>query len=287
MSEPSRLLAVGTHPDDAEYPAGGLAALYRRQEREVRFLSMTDGPTGRHRLSGTALINRRRAEAAEAAEPFGISWEIWDEPDGRLTAKLACRESLIRAIRRFRPDLVLTHGPNDYHPDYRATSLLVQDSAYLLTAPALCADVSHLARDPVIAYLADEFQRPYPFEPSVIVDVGAVWDQKIRLLHVHALQFYVWLPHNRNYADQVPENNADRLACLSWDTAARARCRRIGSVRRSPPATARFGARRCTSSKASRDPNPALPWTSTRFAGSLRPRCLASSRRGNQYMFIC
>jgi LmbE family N-acetylglucosaminyl deacetylase len=101
--------------------------------------------------------------------------------------------------------------------------LLVQDSAYLLTVPALCADVPHLPRDPVIAYLADDFQRPYPFEPSVVVDVSTVWDQKIRLLHAHASQFYEWLPYNRNYADQVPENDQDRLDWLSRDMAARAR----------------------------------------------------------------
>jgi LmbE family N-acetylglucosaminyl deacetylase len=223
MSEPLRLLIIGAHPDDAEYRAGGLAALYRRQGHEVRFLSLTDGSAGHHRLSGAPLIARRRVEASDAAESLGISWEIWDEPDGRLVASLACRERLIRTIRRFRPDLVLTHRPNDYHPDHRATSLLVQDSAYLLTVPALCADVPHLPRDPVIAYLADDFQRPYPFEPSVVVDVSSVWDQKIRLLHAHASQFYEWLPYNRNYADQVPENDQDRLAWLSRDMAARAR----------------------------------------------------------------
>jgi LmbE family N-acetylglucosaminyl deacetylase len=111
---------------------------------------------------------------------------------------------MIRAIRAYRPDLVLTHRPNDYHPDHRTTGQLVQDAAYLLTVPALCPDVPHLPRDPVIAYLSDDFTRPYPFEPTVVVDVAPAWDAKVAMLHAHASQFYEWLPYNGGYAPRSP-----------------------------------------------------------------------------------
>src|SRR5262249_14151366 len=159
-------------PDDAEYKAGGLAALYRRRGHEVRFVSVTDGSAGHHRTAGPALAGRRRAEAEEAGKALGIGYEVWEHPDGRLEPSLPLREQVIRLVRSFRPDLVLTHRPNDYHPDHRVTAQLVQDAAYLLTVPALCPDVPHLRRDPVIAYLSDEFTRPCPFEPTAVVDVG-------------------------------------------------------------------------------------------------------------------
>ena len=132
MPDPLRLLVIGAHPDDAEYKAGGLAALYRRLGRDVCFVSMTNGESGHHEITGPPLVHRRRAEATAAAQVVGLRYDILDNPDGRLEATLPRREELIRLIRSYRPDLVLTHRLNDYHPDHRATSTLVQDAAYLL-----------------------------------------------------------------------------------------------------------------------------------------------------------
>ena len=117
MSEPLRLLVIGAHPDDAEYKAGGLAAIYRKAGHAVRFVSVTDGGAGHHLVSGWELVDRRRAEAAEAGAALGIESEVWDHPDARLEPTLERREQVIRAVRSYRPDLVLTHRPNDYHPD--------------------------------------------------------------------------------------------------------------------------------------------------------------------------
>ncbi len=215
MSDSLRLLVIGAHPDDAEYKAGGLAALYRKLGHDVRFLSATDGSAGHHQMSGPPLADRRRKEAEAAANRLGLSYEIWDEPDGFLECSLARRERMIRAIRNYRPDLVLTHRPNDYHPDHRATSLLVQDAAYLLTVPAICPDVPHLRRDPVIAYLSDDFSKPDPFVPDVVVEITDAWNEKIDLLHAHESQFYEWLPYNHGYEAEVPHGEAPRRAWLS------------------------------------------------------------------------
>ena len=160
-------------------------------------------------------MERRRHEATAAGATIGIEYDVWDLPDGRLEPTLAARERVIRAIRSYRPDLVLTHRPNDYHPDHRATSQLVQDAAYLLTVPAICPDVPHLRRDPVIVYLSDDFSRPCPFEPDVVVDIAETWEQKIGMLHEHTSQFYEWLPYNHGYEELVPTRSEARRAWLS------------------------------------------------------------------------
>jgi LmbE family N-acetylglucosaminyl deacetylase len=208
-------MVIGAHPDDADYKAAGLAALYRRLGHEVLFVSVTDGSAGHHRVAGLPLAARRRTEAAAAAATLGLAYEVWDHPDGRLEVSLGAREQMIRAIRRFRPDVVLTHRLNDYHPDHRATSQLVQDAAYLLTVPAICADVPYLQRDPIIAYLSDDFTRPCKFTPDVIVDISSVWDAKIAMLDAHASQFYEWLPFNGQYEGEVPATPEARRAWLS------------------------------------------------------------------------
>ncbi|MCS6975752.1 MAG: PIG-L family deacetylase [Gemmatales bacterium] len=215
VGEPLRLLIVGAHPDDAEYYAGGLAALYRRAGHTVKMVSFTNGDAGHFRMRGPELAARRRAEAESAAAVIGGTYEILDLPDGKLQPTLENRWRMIRLLREFQPDLVLTHRPCDYHPDHRAVSQLVQDAAYLVTVPAVVPEVPHLASDPVIAYLPDDFRKPYPFEPTVFVAVDEVVHQIVDMLHCHASQFYEWLPYNRGIADQVPTTDEERKAWLA------------------------------------------------------------------------
>ena len=177
---PLRLLIIGAHPDDADYSAGGLAALYRQGGHVVKMISMTNGCAGHHQAAGPELVRRRRLEAAAAGQVIGATYDVLDHPDGELLPNLENRHSVIRLIRSFKPDLVLTHRPNDYHPDHRYTSQLVQDAAYMVTVPAVVPDTPHLLRDPVICYLPDDFQKPYPLVPSVVVDVGPVVDRDHR-----------------------------------------------------------------------------------------------------------
>src|SRR5262249_6951039 len=193
---PLRLLIIGAHPDDADYHAGGTAAYYAAAGHTVKMVSLTNGDAGHHLLRGPELARRRKAEAAASGAVIGASDEVFDNPDGWLQPSPQARTQVIRLIRSFQPDLVLTHRPNDYHPDHRYTSQLVQDAAYMVTVPAVVPDTPHLARDPVIAYLPDDFQKPTPFRPDVVVDVGGVVEQVVTMLHCHRSQFYEWLPYN-------------------------------------------------------------------------------------------
>ena len=211
---PLRLLILGAHPDDADYSAGGTAALYRRHGHVVRMVSLTDGGAGHHEQAGPGLVKRRRAEAAAAGAVIGAEYLVLDQPDGALQPTLENRRAVIRMIREFRPDLILTHRPNDYHPDHRYTSQLVQDAAYMVTVPAVAPEVPHLDRNPVIAYLPDEFQRPYPLSPTVAVDVGPVLESIVDMLHCHVSQFYEWLPFNVGAPHLVPASDAERRSWL-------------------------------------------------------------------------
>ena len=209
-----RILVLGAHPDDADYKAGGTAARWRKLGHEVKLVSVTNGGAGHQTLRGEALVARRRAEAQAAGAVIGASYDVLDYPDGGLMPTLEVRHQIIRLIRGFRPDLILTHRLNDYHPDHRYTSVLVQDAAYMVTVPAVCPDTPHLERDPVILYLSDDFKKPAPFSADVVVDIGAEIDALINMLHFHASQFYEWLPYNGGYASHVPDGDAARRQWL-------------------------------------------------------------------------
>jgi LmbE family N-acetylglucosaminyl deacetylase len=215
------LLVIGAHPDDADYHAGGTAALYRLAGHAVKMVSLTNGDAGHQSLRGTQLAERRRQEAAACGALIGATYEVLDNHDGELLPSLENRRQVIRLIRSFQPDLVLTHRPNDYHPDHRYTSQLVQDAAYMVTVPAIVPEVPHLGANPVIAYLPDDFQKPYPFQPAVVVNVDDVFEQIVAMLDCHVSQFYEWLPYNTGRLDEVPRDNRARRDWLARRVAAR------------------------------------------------------------------
>jgi LmbE family N-acetylglucosaminyl deacetylase len=200
------LLILGAHPDDAEFRAGGLAAIYRSLGHTVKMVSVTDGGAGHHAMNGPELIARRHKEAADAAAIIGAHHEVWEYPDGSLQPTLEVRERIIREIRTFGPDLVLTHRPDDYHPDHRAVGHAVRDASYLVTVPLVVPEVPILRKDPVVAYLYDHFTKPYPFQPDAVVDVTAHLGKIHAMLAAHESQLFEWLPFNRRERDNVPND---------------------------------------------------------------------------------
>jgi LmbE family N-acetylglucosaminyl deacetylase len=213
--QPLRVLVIGAHPDDADIKAGGTAARWCALGHVVRLVSLTNGQAGHQTQHGPELARRRAAEAQAAAAVIGATYEVLDHPDGELDDRRDNRLRVIRLVRAFRPDLVITHRSTDYHPDHRFTGLLVQDASYLLTVPAICPEVPHLERSPVILYFSDAFKKPCRFEPHVVVDVEAEYERLVGMLHCHRSQFYEWLPYNAGYLDQVPAGEAERRAWLA------------------------------------------------------------------------
>jgi LmbE family N-acetylglucosaminyl deacetylase len=200
------ILAIGAHPDDCDVKVGGIAIKYARAGHQVKFVSMTNGDAGHFEIGGRALAKRRYDEAQCAAQVAGIEYQVVDTHDSQLLPTLENRWLVVRIIRDFRPHLVVTHRPNDYHPDHRYTSQLVQDAAYTVTVPQVVPLTAHLPHNPVIAYMSDGFQRPYPFSPDVAIDVDDAIDAKFDMLNCHTSQFYEWLPYNRGILHQVPND---------------------------------------------------------------------------------
>lgn len=209
-TDPLRILIIGAHPDDPDYSVGGTAALYARQGHLVKLVSLTNGDAGHHEEGGAPLAWRRRKEAAAAGTALGVEYITLDIHDGALLPTLENRNIVIALIREFQPDLITVHRPNDYHPDHRYASQLVQDASYMVTVPNVVSHVPHLRTMPVIVHSWDHFQKPYPFQPDVVVAIDETVEQKVNALHCHTSQMYEWLPYNGRYLEEVPADQSQR-----------------------------------------------------------------------------
>ena len=85
---------------------------------------------------------------------------------------------------------MISHRPNDYHPDHRYTGVLVQDSAYMVAVPFFCPDTPPLKRNPVFLYYSDGFQKPNPFTADIAVAIDDVIDKKLDAVDALVSQVY-------------------------------------------------------------------------------------------------
>lgn len=212
---PLRIIAFGAHPDDSELKAAGVAAKWAAQGHKVKFVSMTNGDIGHFSEAGGPLALRRRAEVEACAKRLGIETEVLDIHDGELMPTLENRRTVVRLIREWQADVVLFHRTNDYHPDHRYTGVLVQDAAVLVAAPFFMPYTPPLKRNPVLLQYSDPFRKPTPFEPTLVVGIDDVADQKWACLAAMPSQFADADSWQARYRADVPNDPATRAAYIA------------------------------------------------------------------------
>jgi LmbE family N-acetylglucosaminyl deacetylase len=204
QNNPVRVIVFGAHPDDCDLDAGGIAIKYVKMGHKVKFVSMTNGDAGHQSMGGGALAKRRMAEAQEAGRRFGVEYTVLDNHDGELMPTLENRLKVIREIRNWKADIVITHPPNDYHPDHRYTSLLVQDASFMVIVPNVAPDTPPLKKNPVFFWSNST-------DPDIAIDIDSEAEQKIYAASAHESQFFEWLPWLDGTLDKVPKTEEDRL----------------------------------------------------------------------------
>ncbi len=204
---PIRVIVFGAHPDDCDLTAGGTAIKFAKLGHKVKFVSMTNGDAGHQSMGGGALAKRRMEEAKEAGRRFGVEYTVMDNHDGELMPTLENRLKVIREIRNWKADIVITHRLNDYHPDHRYTSTLVQDASFMVIVPNVAPDTPPLEKNPVFFY-------PNTTEPDIAIDIDNELQQKIFAVSAHESQFFEWLPWINGTLEKVPQGKDERLKFL-------------------------------------------------------------------------
>lgn len=186
-------MLVAPHPDDPEMGAGGTVARWTAEGKEVYYIICTNGDKGSAdpQMTSERLARIRREEQQAAARTLGVKEVIFlDYPDGGLEDTPQFRGDIVRLIRQYKPQTVMTADPHReymYHRDHRITGRVVMDAVF----PYARDRLSYPEHEKM--GLAPHKVREIYFwtapNPNYLIDVTAVFQKKIDAVCCHLSQF--------------------------------------------------------------------------------------------------
>lgn len=194
---PESAMVVVAHPDDAEFMVAGTVARWTRAGTRVVYVVVTKGDKGSDdpAMSPERLARIREEEQRAAAGLLGVDEVVFlGYPDAYLQYTLDLRRDLVRVIRRYRPEVVVTFDPttrffrNAYtnHPDHRVTGDATVDAVYPAARDRLT--FAELLVEGLEPHKVRELWLGTTHEPNLWVDIGSVLDLKRRALLAHPSQ---------------------------------------------------------------------------------------------------
>lgn len=187
-----RYLWIVAHPDDAEFSSAGTIHKLSSEGKDIVIIQVTSGDRGTTDESFTpeTLSATREREECEAARRLGVRHvEFLREGDGHVFPTIELREKIVRMIRTFQPDVLVTHDPfRPYalHPDHRAVGITAHDCVYPLARDPLYFPEHRDAgiqphKTAEIWYFGSE-------APDHVVDITGHFDAKVHALMAHVSQ---------------------------------------------------------------------------------------------------
>jgi LmbE family N-acetylglucosaminyl deacetylase len=198
------VLAIGAHGDDIEAFCAGTLALYRKQGHTVVMCVVTDG-RGRPGGNPDDIAAIRKKEAQNAADIIGADLVWMGIPDGDLRVDEASRHEFIEVMRRVSPDIVITHPPQDYHPDHTGTNQLVLDAAQVSRTANYRSALPPIRKPMPVAFMDAEFG--IDFTPEDYVDISETYETKVKMVLAHVSQHMPATHYDPNFVMPPIEDN--------------------------------------------------------------------------------
>jgi bacillithiol biosynthesis deacetylase BshB1 len=180
------LLVLAVHPDDAELGCSGTILKHIAEGRKVGIVDFTRGELG---TRGTA--ETRDEEAAESAKILGLAArENLKFRDGFFLNDETHQLEVIKMIRKYRPDIVLSNALHDRHPDHGRAGDLANDACFYSglskVETSLNGEQQQAWRPSlVLQYIQDRYMKP-----DIIIDITPYFEKKIACIQAFKTQFY-------------------------------------------------------------------------------------------------
>jgi bacillithiol biosynthesis deacetylase BshB1 len=177
------ILAVFSHPDDAELSVAGTLIKLKSLGYRTGVLDMTRGEMG---TRGTPEIRKQEAEDAARIMKLDVRLNL-EQPDGRVWLTEESRTAMVRVLRKLKPKIVLTHNTDDPHPDHAHTAQIVREGARLSSMRKYDeAENLGTIKVPIVAHTLHSRR----VVPTFIVDISDFLEEKMNAIRAHASQFF-------------------------------------------------------------------------------------------------
>jgi LmbE family N-acetylglucosaminyl deacetylase len=209
----TRVIVIAAHPDEADEYAGGTGALFAEMGNAVKFVSLTNGDAGHWQMTKDALTKRRYNEAKEAGKRLGVEYDVLNYHDGELENSIQLRKDVVKLIREWKADIVISFFPADgEHPDNMNAGKVVQEAAgFIANVPLFMPEVPCLAKSPVFLYMRDFYTRQLPHQFNIVIPIDETIEKKYASFDAHASQFYEFAPYQKGILNEVPKTPAGRI----------------------------------------------------------------------------
>ena len=187
----ARILAIHAHPDDVEILAGGTLALLADRGHQISIVTFTPGDCGSRDLPSDEIAAVRRREAAAAAAHVGADYTCLEFRDLCVFNDDPSRRRVTEALRRARPDIVLTASPVDYMCDHEIASALVRDTCFAAPIRNYATESAPLDAIPHLYFMdpmGGKDRKDVVVRPDFVVDVTTTFERKRAMLAEHASQ---------------------------------------------------------------------------------------------------
>jgi len=198
------ILAVGCHPDDLEIGCGGTLAKYVKQGHNVYMCHVANGNMGHKIIMPDELAKIRTKEAENAGKIIGalevINLDVGDLKVNSYNEEVVMK--LIEVIRYTKPDVIITHGPDDYMKDHVEVGKMVFDASFSATIPHMETKSSYIPATVPIYYM--DTLAGVNFLPEEYVDISDTIEIKLEALRCHESQIKWMLEHDKiDFIDYV------------------------------------------------------------------------------------
>lgn len=191
------ILAVGCHPDDLEIACAGTLAKYVKQGDNVYMCHVANGNMGHTIILPDELKLIREKEAEKSGKLIGAMEIInLDVPDLWVNSyNEDVVMKLIEVIRHTKPDVIITHGPDDYMKDHLEVGKMVFDASFSSSIPHTYTKSPSYSVIPPIYYM--DTLAGVNFLPEEYVDITETIEIKLRALDCHESQVKWMLEHDK------------------------------------------------------------------------------------------
>lgn len=180
------ILVLASHPDDAELGCGGVIAKHTRMGHKVAIVDLTRGELGTRGTPET-----RHSEAAESARILGVvARENLALPDGFFQNNAESQLTVIRAIRKYQPRIILANALHDRHIDHGKGANLAYDASFLSGLIKIETHDDSKKQAPWRPEAVYHFVQSQYITPDFVVDISAEWETKMKAIKAFGSQFF-------------------------------------------------------------------------------------------------